>query len=348
MTAAPDGSTHRRHTILVVDDMPDNIEVLRGILRPDYRVLAATSGETALDLLDGGLRPDLILLDVMMPGMDGNEVCRLLKNNPRTSDIPIIFVTARGDEQYEEQGFDLGGVDYIAKPVKPRIVLARVRTHLALADQQHHLESMVRERTEQLYTTRLKVIRTLGQAAEFKDNETGMHIVRMSKYSRALAIAMGMPTIWVDLLYNAAPMHDIGKIGIPDAVLLKPGRLDAEELIVMRLHAEMGARIIGDPEGSELFELAASVALTHHEKWDGSGYPNGLAGAEIPIEGRIVAVADVFDALTSHRPYKEAWSVERALALLQAESGSHFDPEVVSRFFEILPIVLEIKEKYAD
>lgn len=339
---------NRRHTILVIDDMPDNIEVLRGILRPEYRVLAATSGQEALDLLEGGLAPDLILLDVMMPGMDGTQVCRALKSNPRTVDIPVIFVTARGDEQHEGQGFELGAVDYIAKPVKPRIVLARVRTHLALSDQQHVLESMVRERTDQLYTTRLKVIRTLGQAAEFKDNETGMHIVRMSKYSRELADAMGMPANWTDLLYNAAPMHDIGKIGIPDAVLLKPGKLDPDELVIMRTHAEIGARIIGDPEGSELFALAASVAMTHHEKWDGSGYPNGLSGEHIPLEGRIVAVADVFDALTSERPYKKAWTVDDALALLSQEKGRHFDPAIVDTFIEILPTILDIKSRHAD
>ncbi len=339
---------HRRHTILVIDDMPDNIEVLRGILRPEYRVLAATSGQEALELLEGGLAPDLILLDVMMPGMDGTQVCRALKSNPRTVDIPVIFVTARGDEQHEGQGFELGAVDYIAKPVKPRIVLARVRTHLALSDQQHVLESMVRERTDQLYTTRLKVIRTLGQAAEFKDNETGMHIVRMSKYSRELATAMGMPGNWTDLLYNAAPMHDIGKIGIPDAVLLKPGKLDPDELVIMRTHAEIGARIIGDPEGSELFALAASVAMTHHEKWDGSGYPNGLSGEHIPLEGRIVAVADVFDALTSERPYKKAWTVDDALALLSQEKGRHFDPAIVDTFIEILPTILDIKSRHAD
>ncbi len=242
----------------------------------------------------------------------------------------------------------MGAVDYIAKPVKPRIVLARVRTHLALSDQQHVLESMVRERTDQLYTTRLKVIRTLGQAAEFKDNETGMHIVRMSKYSRELATAMGMPGNWTDLLYNAAPMHDIGKIGIPDAVLLKPGKLDPDELVIMRTHAEIGARIIGDPEGSELFALAASVAMTHHEKWDGSGYPNGLSGEHIPLEGRIVAVADVFDALTSERPYKKAWTVDDALALLSQEKGRHFDPAIVDTFIEILPTILDIKSRHAD
>ena len=339
---------HRRHTILVIDDMPDNIEVLRGILRPEYRVLAATSGQEALELLEGGLAPDLILLDVMMPGMDGTQVCRALKSNPRTVDILVIFVTARGDEQHEGQGFELGAVDYIAKPVKPRIVLARVRTHLALSDQQHVLESMVRERTDQLYTTRLKVIRRLGRAGEYRDNETGMHIVRMSKYSRELATAMGMPGNWTDLLYNAAPMHDIGKIGIPDAVLLKPGKLDPDELVIMRTHAEIGARIIGDPEGSELFALAASVAMTHHEKWDGSGYPNGLSGEHIPLEGRIVAVADVFDALTSERPYKKAWTVDDALALLSQEKGRHFDPAIVDTFIEILPTILDIKSRHAD
>lgn len=342
---APNG---KRHALLIVDDMPDNIEVLRGILRSDYRIFAATSGEGALALLARGIRPDLILLDVMMPGMDGNTLCRHLKENPLTADIPVIFVTARGEEQHEEHGFELGAVDYISKPVKPRVVQARVKTHLALADQQHHLEALVSRRTEQLYATRLKVIRTLGQAAEFKDNETGLHIVRMSHYCRELALALGLPETWADLLYNAAPMHDIGKIGIPDAILLKPGKLDAEEMTVMRTHAEIGARIIGDAEGSELFQLAANVALSHHEKWDGSGYPQGLAGTDIPIAGRIAAVADVFDALTSTRPYKKAWPFADAVALLQNERGRHFDPEIVSCFERILPAVRAIHHEYAD
>lgn len=334
-------------TILIVDDVPDNIEVLSGILRPSYRVLASTSGQSALRLLEGGVLPDLILLDVMMPGMDGYETCRAIKANPRTLDIPVIFVTARGEETDEERGFSCGAVDYLTKPVKPRVALARVSTHLSHSRLQHQLESLVAKRTEELYDTRLQIIRTLARAAEFKDNETGMHVVRMSKITRLLASSLDLDSTWVDLLYNAAPMHDIGKIGIPDSILLKPGKLTDDELAIMRTHAEIGARIIGAGNGA-LLQLAANVALTHHEKWDGSGYPHGLKGTDIPLEGRLVAIADVFDALTSVRPYKKAWPLSEALAWIEGASGSHFEPDLVTAFMKIAPQAADISLRYQD
>ncbi|HZH55964.1 MAG TPA: two-component system response regulator [Burkholderiaceae bacterium] len=323
-----------RPTLLLVDDEPGNLQVLRHTLQDQYRLLFAKDGQAALDLVRSD-RPDLILLDVMMPGLSGYEVCRHLKRDPWTSAIPVVFVTALADVANEHTGLELGAVDYITKPFNPHIVRARVRTHLSLV------------RADELLETRLEVVQCLGRAAEFKDNETGRHVVRMSHYSQIVARALGYGEQAAQDLLHAAPMHDIGKIGIPDAVLLKPGKLTAEEWKIMRQHTVIGARILGDhPSG--LLQLAASIALNHHEKWDGSGYPNGLAGEDIPHTARVVAVADVFDALTSVRPYKRAWSVSDAVELLREESGRHFDPEIVTAFLDCLPQILVVKERWAD
>ncbi len=349
MTKPPD-----KPRVLVVDDSPDNIKLLVEILRDDYRVKVALNGEMALTAAQCESqpedRPDLILLDVMMPDIDGYEVCRRLKNDPRTRRIPVIFVTALNESQGQVVGFDLGAVDYITKPVKPVIVRARVKTQLALYDQSRHLDALVRERTQALELTRLQVIQTLGRAAEFKDEETGLHVVRMSRYAQRLARELGLSDDDCELLHAAAPMHDVGKIGIPDTILRKPGRFNDEELAIMRQHAEIGARIIGEQvgDGSPLIELARTVALTHHEKWDGSGYPHGLAGEDIPLPGRIVAVADVFDALTSVRPYKQPWTVEDAMALLKRERGRHFDPVLIEHFERILADIIMIRESLLD
>jgi len=323
-----------RQCLLLVDDEPTNLQVLRHILQDDYRLLFAKDGPKALELA-GRERPALVLLDVMMPGMTGYEVCQQLKNDPATREIPVIFVTALADTEDEAKGFEVGAVDYITKPVSPAIVKARVRTHLSLV------------RMDELKRTRLEIVQRLGLAAEYKDNETGLHVIRMSHYSRILAHALGWSEADCDDLLNAAPMHDVGKIGIPDAVLRKPGKLDADEWAVMRQHVSIGAKIIGEhPSG--LLRIAQRIALTHHEKWDGSGYPNGLAGEDIPIEGRIVAIADVFDALTSERPYKQAWPVEKAVAFLREQSGQHFDPDLVELFIQQLPAVLEVKARWAE
>jgi putative two-component system response regulator len=259
----------------------------------------------------------------------------------------VIFVTALSEVADETQGFELGAVDYITKPVSAAVVKARVKTQLALYDQQRLLEQQVKARTQELEETRFEIIRRLGRAAEYKDNETGLHVVRMSHYARLLAIRLGLPSTFCDLLYNAAPMHDIGKIGTPDAVLKKPGKLDAKEWAIMQQHAAIGAEIIGD-HSDPLLQLARSIALTHHEKWDGSGYPNGLAGEAIPIEGRIIAVADVFDALTSQRPYKQAWTIEATMTLFDNQAGKHFDPKLVQEFKQILPQVLAIRDTYVE
>jgi len=337
-----------QQTILVVDDEPANIDLLIECLKDDYNVKAATRGERALRIARSGEPPDMILLDIMMPGMDGFEVCRQLKADLSTRHIPIIFITAKIGLEDEIQGLALGAVDYITKPISPPIVQARVHTQLALYDQNRILDIKVREQTAQLHETRLAIIRRLGRAAEYKDNETGLHVIRMSHYAAIIGRAIGMDDRNVELLLNAAPMHDVGKIGIPDSILQKPGKLTPEEWEVMRTHAQIGADIIGDASGSELLEMARVVALTHHEKWDGSGYPQGLAGEDIPQVGRIVAIADVFDALTSVRPYKPAWPVERALALLRDSQGSHFDPNLIPVFLDSMPEILAIRGRYAE
>jgi len=336
-----------RQTILAVDDTPFNLRVLGGILEPRYRVRTAGGGEEALRIAGSEDRPDLVLLDVSMPGMNGFEVCRRLKAHPCTRAIPVIFVTALGEVEDEQQGFSAGAVDYLLKPVRAPIVLARVATHLALADQNRALEHKVNERTAELHATRLEIIRRLGRAAEYKDNETGMHVLRMSYYARAIALGAGLGAEFAETLLSAAPMHDIGKIGIPDRILLKPGKLDDGEWKVMRRHPQIGAGIIG-LHHSPLLETARIVALTHHEKWDGTGYPRGRRGEDIPIEGRVVALADVFDALTTERPYKKAWPVAEALELIRRERGRHFDPALVDVFFGALPEILEIRERYAE
>lgn len=338
--------TEEMQTVLVVDDTPENIDVLVGTLKDNYHVKAAINGEMALKIVETS-PPDIILLDIMMPGIDGYEVCRRLKADYTTRHIPVIFITAKIGVEDEIMGLELGAVDYITKPISPPIVKARVQTHLALYDQNRELDRKVHVKTEQLHETRLQIIQRLGRAAEYKDNETGMHVIRMSHYARILGLAAGMSESEADMLMNAAPMHDIGKIGIPDSILRKPGKLDEEEFEIMKRHCEIGAEILGD-DTSELLQLAKVVAMTHHEKWNGFGYPHGLSGEDIPRVGRIVAIADVFDALTSVRPYKEAWSVDRAVGLLESSAGEHFDPQLVPIFISALPEVLVVKDRYKE
>lgn len=320
--------------ILIVDDEPANLKVLRQVLQDSYRLSFARSGADALELIEKE-DVDLILLDIMMPDMTGFEVCEKLKATPPTARIPVIFVTALKDTIDEEMGFNLGAVDYITKPIVPAIVRARVKTHLSLVQ------------ADVLKETQVDLIQRLGRAAEYKDNETGMHVQRMSHYSYVLALAVGIDEEAANELLLAAQMHDLGKIAIPDNILLKPGRLSDDEFKHMKAHAQIGADILSNPR-SQLVALAHSIAITHHEKWDGTGYPKGLKGEEIPLEGRIAAVADVFDALTSERPYKAAWSVEDAVRLLEEESGKHFDPELVRLFKQELPKIIDFKNQFAE
>ena len=325
---------NNRPLILAVDDEASNLQLLRQILQDHYRLLFAKDGARALELARQEA-PDLVLLDVMMPGMSGYEVCASLKASPDTAAIPVIFVTALTDTADELEGFEAGAVDYITKPVSPPIVRARVRTHLSLV------------RMEELRATRLEIVQRLGLAAEYKDNETGLHVIRMSHFSRILGIAAGMSEVEADDLLHAAPMHDVGKIGIPDRILQKPGPLDPDEWKVMQSHVTIGAEIIGE-HGGGMLALASQIALTHHEKYDGSGYPNGLRGEDIPLVGRIVAIADVFDALTSKRPYKKAWTEDEALTFLREQKGRHFDPALVDLFIEQMPAVRAVQQRWAE
>ena len=332
--------------ILIVDDAPESIDVLRGVLGADYRVKAAIHGGLALEIAESS-PPDLILLDVMMPDMDGYEVCRRLKLKTSTAGIPVIFVTTLSDPDSEARGLELGAVDYVTKPFVPALVRSRVKTHVALRRQSTSLEALVSERTAELVETRLQIIQRLGRAAEYRDNETGMHVLRMSHIARLLTLRLGLGDALAELVLQAAPMHDIGKIGIPDRILLKPGKLDADEWEIMKRHTLIGAEIIGD-HPSELLRTAHAVALAHHERWDGNGYPRNLKGEAVPEVARIVAVADVFDALLSNRPYKRAWSTEDTIAHMKAKRGRHFEPRVVSALLEVLPECLEVRRRYSD
>lgn len=335
-----------RPTVLIVDDISNNISLLNEVLMDEYGIRVAKSGAKAIEIARS-MPVDLILLDVMMPEMDGFETCRRLKLDPLTRRIPVIFVTARGEVEDESMGFSCGGVDYITKPIRPTIVRARVRTHLALYDQNLALDEMVRQRTAELRETRMEILNRLGRAAEYRDNETGMHVVRMSRYARIIAFEYGLPADEAELLFSVAPMHDVGKIGIPDRVLLKPGKLDEEEWRIMQGHCDIGRRIIGH-HSSELLQAAATLAHTHHEKWDGSGYPQGLKGDEIPISARLMAVSDVYDALISRRIYKQPYSHSEAVAYILQSKGTHFDPDVIDAFLAIEEEFAQIAERYQD
>jgi putative two-component system response regulator len=345
-------ATERLPTVLVVDDTPQNLNVASRMLREHYRCLVAIDGAKSIEIARAD-PPDLILLDVMMPVMNGMEVCRRLKEFPETRGIPVIFLTALNEIEDETACFDAGGVDFITKPMNPATLLARVRTHLTLHAQERHLAHLVQqrtqaleERTREVEQTRLEVIRRLGRAAEYKDDDTGLHVIRMSHYARLLALATGFSADRAELLFHAAPMHDVGKIGIPDHILQKPGPLTDEEWTVMRQHPAIGAGIIGRHR-NELLEAARVVALGHHERWNGQGYPRMRKGTDIPIEARLIAVADVFDALCSARPYKKAWPTEDAFAYLERHSGDLFDPALVPRFLELRPEILKVQLQYS-
>jgi cyclic di-GMP phosphodiesterase len=334
-------------TILIVDDSAENIDLLSNMLHKNYKVKAALYGERALKIAKATPHPDMILLDIMMPGMDGYEVCKKLKDDPLTSQIPVIFISAMNELIYEKQGLELGAVDYISKPFNPDIVLRRIKTHIELYDQNRALAYQVKEYTEELLETRIEIINRLGRVSELKDNETGMHIVRMSHYSRLIADLLDESDEWKELLFQVAAMHDIGKVGIPDHVLLKPGKLDNNEWEIMKQHSQYGGDIIGNHH-SDIMKMAKEVALYHHEKWDGSGYPCGLVGEDIPLSARIVAIADVFDALTSDRPYKKAWSVEKTMTYINEQSGIQFDPALIPLLVQQQDKIILIMNEFKD
>jgi putative two-component system response regulator len=350
-----------QHKILIVDDIEPNRLVLNDqVVSLGHIPVMAGNGLSALRQISNE-KPDLVLLDIMMPEMDGYQVLETMKSDKNFRHIPVIMISALDELESVVRCIQKGAVDYLVKPFNPILLKARIDSALAikrLHDQEEtyrvhieqynlKLENRVRERTKNINDTRLEIIYRLGRAAEFRDNETANHVVRMSHLSARLGKEAGMNEGDVEILLQASPFHDIGKIGIPDNILLKPDKLNAEEWEVMKSHTEMGAEILSGSEW-DLLVVAERIALTHHEKWDGSGYPKGLRGEDIPLVGRIVAICDVFDALTSERPYKNAWSDEEAMAFLTENSGGHFDPKMVTLFKNILPEMLQIKEKYAE
>ena len=346
---------YHKANILIVDDDPLNVEVLNEILLEDgYTNVAFTTQPEEAILNYQKQDFDLILLDILMPVMDGFSVMERFNKIEKKHEIPVLVLSALSDHKTRLKALDLGARDYLAKPFNTDEVLVRIRNLLEvkLAHeqlQQHNaiLDQRVRERTKELKDTQLEIVNRLGLAAEYRDNETGLHIIRMSQFSFEIAKKAGLPLEEAEIILNASPMHDIGKIGIPDSILLKPGKLSPPEWEVMKTHTTIGAKILkGHP--SKLLQTAVTIAMTHHERWDGTGYPRKLEGEEIPISGRIVTIADVFDALTSVRPYKKSWPVADALAAIEENSGSQFDPDLVAAFRESLPTILQIKEKYLD
>ncbi|WP_319764126.1 HD domain-containing phosphohydrolase [Maridesulfovibrio sp.] len=333
-----------KKVVLVVDDKPENIGVLHGILGNEYTIKAATNGEKAIAVAKTAPVPDIILLDIMMPGMDGYKVCRILKADPSTSKIPVIFVTAMIGVEDETKGFEVGGVDYITKPVSPSIVLARLSTHLELADQQFACEKKVEQQVALISKGQKDAIYMLGHAGHYNDDDTGVHIWRMASYAKAIAQTLNWSVDEQDDLLLAAPMHDTGKIGVPDEILKKPGKLTDKEWLIMRKHTTIGHKILS-LSNAPVFVLASEIALFHHERWDGNGYPKRLSEEEIPASARIVALADVFDALTMARPYKKAWRPERAFEYI-ADSRGHFDPNFVKLFLSIKNSILDIKKHW--
>ncbi len=335
-------------TILIVDDEPTNIKALAAVLGKNFRILVATNGHEAMDLIFANhLELDLILLDILMPGVSGYDVCARIRSYPETSKIPIIFITAKTTADEEAQGLDMGAVDYIGKPFHPSIVRARVRTQIDLKKHKDHLDDLVASRTMDLVKTRKDIVHRLAKASETRDNETGLHITRLSHLCAMLGKAHGMSLIQSETLSTASLMHDIGKIGIPDAILLKPGKHTPEERKIMQTHTSLGGEILSNPD-SPLLVMARDIALTHHEQWNGEGYPLGLAGKDISLEGRITSVCDVFDALTSVRPYKKAWSVDEACNFLIEKRGTMFDPSLVDLFIENRQEAERIIQQFRD
>lgn len=348
--------------ILIVDDKLENVRLLEMMLGyAGYTQVQSTTDPRDVEELYRNNDFDLVLLDIRMPHMDGFEVMNRLSAQIDSDYLPVLVLTAQQDQETRLKALEAGAKDFVTKPFDNLEVLNRISNMLEVRAlynerkrQNEILEQKVaertialRERNEELERTRLQIIRGLGRAGEYRDNETGMHVMRMSKSSQRLALAAGLDEAHAEQILRASPMHDVGKIGIPDNILLKPGRLDPEEWKIMASHVTIGADILGNYD-SDLMRMAHDIALCHHEKWDGSGYPNSIKGEDIPIEARICAVCDVFDALTSARPYKEAWPIEKAVNLINSESGKHFDPRLVELFNEILPDVLAIREQYAD
>ena len=341
--------------ILIIDDEPINVKLLQKILaRKGYTNIQATSDPREVEALCEKTEFDAFLLDIRMPYIDGYGIMEMLSKHFADDYMPVLVLTAQTDRDTRLKALECGAKDFLTKPFDQLEALTRIYNllsvrlmHKQVKKQNALLEETVKQRTQELYDTRREVINRLGLAAEYRDNETGNHIIRMSQFSHRLALEYGLSEAQAEIILNAAPMHDIGKIGIPDSVLLKPGKLDPDEWEIMRSHVTIGAKILSGQQ-SELMDVARLIALHHHEKWDGTGYPANLKGEEISIEGRICAIADVFDALLSERPYKKPWTVEKTLALIEEEAGKHFDPTLAPLVRKILPELLIIREKYSD
>ncbi|MEZ8030285.1 two-component system response regulator [Enterovibrio norvegicus] len=364
---SPEIKTNKRATVLVVDDTPENLVFVSEMLRDKYEVKAATNGQTALAIVEK-FSIDLILLDVVMPGMDGYEVCRQIKAKKSAHDIPVIFLTSKSKTEDQEYGFSVGAADYIMKPMSPPITMARIKIHLEnkasqdfLHNQNEFLEAEVQRRLKELSVIQDVTINALASLAETRDQETGNHIVRTQYYVKILADQLYLRGKFTDIVtpeyitmvFKTAPLHDIGKVGIPDAILLKPGKLTADEFEIMKSHAKLGFDAIMKAEKEvdaeyPFLKAAKEIALGHHEKWDGSGYPQGLVGEDIPLSARLMAVADVFDALVSKRVYKSAMSHDEAFEIIREGKGSHFDPMLVDLMFEMKNDFIKIAETYKD
>ena len=355
-------------TVLVVDDTPENLTLMAALLKDTYKVKVANHGDKGLKIAMSDNPPDLILLDIMMPDIDGYEVCRRLKADPATRDIPIIFLTAKSDIEDERKGLELGAADYITKPISPPIVMARVATQLSLKasadflrDKNDFLEQEVAKRTQEVMAIQEVTILAMASLAETRDSDTGNHIRRTQHYMQALAEHLKLHSRFsafltpynIQMLFRSAPLHDIGKVGIPDRILLKPGRLTTEEFEIMKTHTTLGRDAIAHAEDAlgtqvEFLSMSKEIALSHQEKWDGTGYPEGLLGDAIPISARLMALADVYDALISRRVYKEPMSHEEAVAIIVEGKGGHFDPDIVEGFLEIHEVFRGIAQRYAD
>ena len=366
MTPPPD--TLPRPTVLIVDDTPENLMLMADLLKGSYQVKVANGGERGLKLAAASPAPDLILLDIMMPGMDGYEVCQRLKADPATREIPVVFLTAKSDVEDERRGLELGAVDYITKPISPPIVLARVKLHLTLKahadflrDKNDFLEAEVSRRTREVHDVQEVTVHALASLAEARDNETGNHILRTQRYVWVLAHHLrGHPRFHdrldaqtIDWLFKSAPLHDIGKVGIPDRILLKPGKLTPDEFEIMKTHTTLGRDAIAQAETRlgrtmPFLRIAKEIAYSHQEKWDGSGYPEGLAGDAIPLSARLMAVADVYDALISRRVYKAPIPHEQAAQIIAQGRGQHFDPDITDAFLALQDSFREIAGRYAD
>lgn len=362
------GTSIYRPTVLVVDDTPDNLSLMSELLKDSYRVKIANNGQKAIAIAQSDHQPDLILLDIMMPEIDGYEVCSILKSNAHTQDIPVIFLTAKTAIEDEQKGLEMGAVDYITKPISPPILLARVKTQLALKassdflkDKNDYLEKEVTKRTREVNAIQDVTILVLASLAETRDTDTGNHILRTQHYVKALAEQLKsyprfseyLTDYNINMLFKSAPLHDIGKVGIPDHILLKTGPLSPEEFEVMKTHTILGRDAIIHAEKKlgmsvDFLQTAKEIAMSHQEKWDGSGYPEGLSGDDIPISARLMAIADVYDALISRRVYKAPMPHEQAIVMIEKGRGSHFDPDMVDAFLEINDAFRLIAQEFSD